>query len=258
MAIHLSPEQSINHPDHKRVCFIHARTLNHWADITYGQLKRLCSSGLYQKLDAVFINFVTDHINDPEYIQQFIIEPLSHYDDTVQFRILPEEQQWERPTLHWLHDYCSASVNNVEVLYLHSKGITHYGKEHLPCVEDWVNLMETVLIDHHQVSLDYLKKVDVCGTIYIYSHPYPPCYMGNKWWANSDYLKKLSPRVGSNHLDPEFWILTNHTVTFADIFNSGYGIAVHYVQPFPKERIPTEFQPVVYEKNGGEVRVIQI
>ncbi|MDQ0416825.1 hypothetical protein J2Z48_000997 [Croceifilum oryzae] len=255
MAIHLSPEQNIYHLDHKKVCFIHVRTLSYWKDSLYKKLERLCLSGLYQKLDAIFINFVVDDIHDIQYIKENIIDPLSHYDDTIRYRILPEEYQYERATLHWIHQYSSASINNVEVLYLHSKGVRRGEVYYKACIEDWVNLMETVLVDYHEVSFAYLKKVDSCGINFFLHHPYPPHYSGNVWWANSHYIKQLTGTVPPDGLAPEMWILSHHTVTFAEIFNSGYPLATHYTHPFPKENIPTHFQPIVYHIDGNGLRV---
>ncbi|SDZ04000.1 hypothetical protein SAMN05444416_11232 [Thermoactinomyces sp. DSM 45892] len=258
LAIRLSPEQNIYHLDHRKVCFIHVRTLSFWQDVLDKKLERLLSSGLYQKVNAIFINFVVDDLHNTQFIEEQIVKPLSHFDDTVQYRILPEEHQYERATLHWIHQYCSASVNNVEVLYLHSKGVRHGEVPNKACIEDWVNLMETVLVDYHEVSFEYLKKVDACGINFFLHPPYPPHYSGNVWWANSHYIKQLSGTVPPDWLAPEMWILSHHTVTFAEIFNSGYPLAAHYLHRFPKENIPSQFQPIVYQKDGDGVRVCPI
>lgn len=233
------------------------RVLSYWKDILDRQLKRLCSSGLYQKLDAIFITFVIDDIHNTQYIKDHIIDPLSHYDDIIQYRILPQEHLYERATLYWMHKYCSSSTNNVAVLYLHSKGVKHgETSPYKDSIDDWVNLMETVLVDHHEVVFECLKEVDACGTIFFLLPPYPPHYSGNFWWANSNYIKQLNGTIPPDYIAPEMWILSHDTVTFADIFNSGYGLAAHYYTRFPKENIPEHFQPIIYQKNGSEIKRI--
>ncbi|MDQ0416732.1 hypothetical protein J2Z48_000899 [Croceifilum oryzae] len=262
MSIRLS-DRLVDFPTHSIVCFMHAWAVNNWIDIVDSQLKRLCSSGLYQKLDAIFLNIVTDQIDDTSRIEEDLQRlGIDQYDDTLQYVIKPDAHEWEKSTLLWLHEYSTVNKQNVRVLYLHTKGVRHFGQATESNVADWRNMLETLLIDHHSLALECLEKVDVSSLQYT---PGAVAFAGNFWWAHSRYLKELTTDIPSvyppiPYLAQELWILSKYEATFCNLFHSGLdvGAASHYFNAFPSERIPTHFTPAFFKKIGSQLELLDI
>jgi hypothetical protein len=236
------------YPDNpKTVCFIHTCTINNWMEILNRQLERLYSSGLYEKLDAIFLNISTQNIEGELDIKGF----LTKY-NKIQHKITNGLERYERPTLEWLYEFSNTCSKNVRILYFHTKGVSRYTSTFYPNVKDWTNLMETVLIDNYTTCFGCLEKADTCGVNYVQVPTHH--FSGNFWWANSNYIKQLNPKIGPAYCDPEFWTLTNDNVKFCCIFNSNTN---HYNKPFPSENIPTSFQPIFYLKNKNDIQIYE-
>ncbi|WP_143123653.1 hypothetical protein [Thermoactinomyces sp. DSM 45892] len=238
----------------KTVCFMHVFEINNWLEIVKRQIGRLQSSGLYEKMDSIYISFVTERANDEKHVEDILreVNMLSKADDTMKIRILPQTHDFERPTLQWLHQYCTESPHNVQILYMHTKGVARFGTFVESYVRDWVHLMETVLIDHHEMCLKHLGSVDACGVNYL---PSPkPHFSGNFWWANSEYIKQLDAEIGPDYLAPEMWLLSHHQSKFCCLFHSEVN---HYEQPFSSKNIPVLascYHPVFYSKSGEMIK----
>ncbi|TCP70626.1 hypothetical protein [Baia soyae] len=238
----------------KMACFMHVFEINNWMEIVKRQIGRLRLSGLYEKLDSIYISFVTERADDEEHIESIVNEIglLAKSDDTMKIRVVPQTYDFERSTLKWLHQYCNESPHNVQILYMHTKGVARFGTFVEPFVRDWVHLMESVLVDHHEMCLKHLGSVDACGVNYL---PSPkPHFSGNFWWANSEYIKKLDKEIGSDYLAPEMWLLSHHQSKFCCLFHSEVN---HYEQPFSSKNIPilaSYYQPLFYSKNGEMVK----
>ncbi|WP_072334940.1 hypothetical protein [Thermoactinomyces sp. DSM 45891] len=254
MSIRLS-DRLVDFPKHSTVCFIHAWAVNNWAQIVDSQLKRLSSSGLYQKLDAIFLNIVTGQIHDTSRIEADLAWlGIDQYDDTLQYVIKPDADECEKSSLLWLHEYSTVNKQDVRVLYFHTKGVRHHGQATESNVTDWRNMLETLLINHHSLALECLAKVDVCSLQYT---PSAVTFAGNFWWAHSSYLKELNADIQAvcpahPYIAQELWILSKHEAIFCDLFQSGLDAAAagHYYNPFPSSRIPTHFTPIFYKKTG--------
>ncbi|MDQ0416729.1 hypothetical protein J2Z48_000896 [Croceifilum oryzae] len=254
MAVRLS-DRLVEFPGHANVCFIHACAIHNWAEILDGQLKRLCSSGLYQKLDAVFVNIVTNQMDTHHIEEKLAWMGIEQYDDTLQFIIKPDMHDFERSTLAWLQQYSTVNPQNVRILYFHVKGLRYFGGPEQPNVADWRNVLETVVIDHHTLCMECLGKADACGLQFCIAMS--PHFSGNFWWANSQYIKRLPADVSqayppSLYHSSEMWILSSTQVKFCNIYNTGWYIE-HYYHPFPNERIPTQFNPSFYDRNGPSI-----
>ena len=246
MEANLYKNNKESHELPKIVCFIHSCTINNWKEILFRQLNRLCTSGLYEKLDGIYLNIATEEMENfeiPDFLRKF---------SKLQIKLTRGLERYERSTLEWLNEFCQSCTENVHILYLHSKGVSRYKTFHEPYVKDWINLMETILIDNHSTCLKYLEKVDTCSVNFL---PLPsPHFSGNFWWGNSDYIKQLNHEIGPDYLSPELWILTNDHIRFCCIFHSNIN---HYHEPFPSEKIPSTFQPIYYIKNNSGIRVLE-
>lgn len=115
--------------------------------------------------------------------------------------------EYEYPTLNLLYDHCKR--HNCLVLYLHTKGVSygaakyenikqfwaHLGVPDLETLQknivEWRRYMEHYVIGRREKCWKELEGgKDLAGVSYQND---PPHFMGNFWWARSDYIRKLSP-----------------------------------------------------------------
>jgi hypothetical protein len=138
-------------------------------------------------------------------------------------------QKWEYPTLEFLHSYVLQQPNDLNILYLHLKGVTRQNDQ---AVTDWRNLLDYGVIECWKTAVEELKSYDVCGVNWI---PRVYCeitrnfkgdrdeiyhtktetvelssnhFNGNFWWATSQYIKSLEPPENPVN-DFEFSVGTN-------------------------------------------------
>ena len=138
---------------------------------------------------------------------------------------------FEMPTINLIRTFCENN-DNCEILYLHTKGIFHYNNPNNQCIIDWKNMMLYFLVDKYANCFDLLKKYDAIGCNYglePFKH-----FSGNFWWANSNYIKRLSflPENCDRH-EAEMWILSNNQVNSYEIHNSSIN---HYIENYPKDK----------------------
>jgi len=103
------------------------------------------------------------------------------------------------------------------ILYIHLKGVTHYGQPTYPGRVDWRRYMSRYLISHWRSATGYLKRYDAVGVEWKedgkeeWSH-IPQHYAGNFWWTTSNHIQTLRDPVKLDLRrlnDPETWIATN-------------------------------------------------
>lgn len=138
---------------------------------------------------------------------------------------------FERPTLTNLFHF--SQDKDFHVLYIHSKGIQHNGKN--PCVEDWVDYLTHFNITQHEECIARLKTHDVVGVNLMEENCH---FSGNFWWATSKYIRNLNPTIDPSYNGPEFWI-TSGNGKFSTLFNSYIN---HYYDRFlPKNYVGKPF-----------------
>ena len=198
--------------------FIHVYAVNNWLDIFENQLSKIKISGLYWKLEKIFVGVNTEY--------KTIAKPsVDSKVDVLYYLNAPDEAL----TLSFLHKFCYEA--NAKVFYIHTKGVSRNSPQNQV---DWRNLMEYFIIENHISCLRELEKNDIVGVNWHLGEGYmnastkscggtevTPHFSGNFWWANSDYIRKLPSIYPINsRYECEFWIGKAHP-RVAELWHSG-------------------------------------
>jgi hypothetical protein len=215
----------LNNNNPKKYCFIHSCHLTPstvvsgvpslFATLTpgafgYGSLQKevginilndtisnLINSNSIQYFEKVFVVNIGEKI-DLDNFNHSKIQIINYSGNVTLFEI---------PTINLIRTFCEYN-DNCEILYLHTKGVTCPNSKN---VSDWKNMMTHFLVNKCTDCFELLKKYDTVGCNYTEApHKH---YSGNFWWANSNYIKRLSkiPCDSKRH-DAEWWILSNDTI----------------------------------------------
>lgn len=203
--------------------FIHVCTLNQWQDILGRQLSRIKNSGLYEACQSISLGILGTEDITP--FQELYPKLTILFQDS-------NPLLFERPTLIKLHEFCTLNPTNHVVLYIHTKGIKHFGNS-IVCsnVNDWTQLMEYFNIDRWKDCVRALKNHDACGVNWNAGF-YPPFFIGNFWWATSKYISTLPGQINDDYLAPELWIGSN----FPTVKCFHQSNVNHYAEPYPESK----------------------
>ena len=183
--------------------FMHVYQVHNWNEIVEKQLYRIKKSGLWDKIDRLFIGLVG---KEPTRIYEKKIKILYHID---------KPDLYEGLTLTMLHLYSNGFDG--KVFYIHTKGVSRNSPKRFT---DWRRMMEHYTIDRHETCLNELESNDVVGCNWHLGKGFmgasstkaegtkvAPHFSGNFWWANTDYIKKLPILYPlKSRYDCEFWI----------------------------------------------------
>jgi len=181
--------------------FYHVFCNKNTYDILEDQTNTIISSGLYDKITAIYCCLV----GEPEYIAS-IKDYLGGLGE--KFKILaegPDDKTYERFTLEKIKKH----VNDTDkFLYIHTKGV---GKPGDRSVYLWRTWMEYFLIRKYQTCLDQLDTYDIVGVGYKFDIPHlgklvGPHFSGNFWWSTGAYYKTLPDSIGEHYNDPESYV----------------------------------------------------
>lgn len=199
--------------DSKLYGFIHVCIANQWRKILNEQIRAIWESGLYDAVDEVYFGVVGSP--DTNLIKDFQLE---------KFKLAyahPDIAQFEFLTLEFLHNFCRNNYN-AKVFYIHTKGISTYGKVCNPPspgrqknIDEWRRYLEYYIIKKYKVCVKELDTCDMVGvnwrgkgtrsviTPQVNSH-----FSGNFWWARASYISTLGEvRDGPNkRCNAEFWL----------------------------------------------------
>jgi len=107
---------------------------------------------------------------------------------------------YEIKTINKIQSFCSNLDKNVNILYIHTKGVRKVGNK--DTIYSWRKMMEYFLIENMDNCISYLDYYDTLGCNFINASHYikdkvsvngKDCchYSGNFWWSKSSYLKNL-------------------------------------------------------------------
>ena len=164
-----------NNTNNKIVCFIHFTNLGNGFNIFNEQINRIKDSGLYDKLDYIFVTILGKHINI-----------LNDYKIKVIY-FSENELEWEFPTIKLIKDFSDKLTENIKILYINTRGL--FNKM---CFCELRNYLEYFLIDKYEICLNLLNNYYCVGVNQQFNFKHKiNHFFCNFWWSNSKYIKKL-------------------------------------------------------------------
>lgn len=217
-----SMESSYNENDaaQKVYGFYHAYCMcNHWEMLVKEQLEHIKSSGLYDRMDKLYMGVLIEERSIP-LLRSIIkkagkIEVLYTGCDRTLF---------EFPTLIKMQEKCKEE--DFIGFYFHTKGISWFNKPEVYNIgNSWRIMAEYFMFDRYKMAIHALYGgYDVYGTNYqeIFNDEFR-IIGGNFFWFRSEYVKNLYT-LKTNRYDrneSEKWILTNTHNVYCPFFFSG-------------------------------------
>lgn len=199
----------------EKIIYYHVYLFGNWETIVKDQLETLKNSGLLKesKLKVGLVYYAgSDHQID--HFKQI----LSEYENSEIIFVRHTNACGESDTLHQMHQFALSIDHNVNILYIHAKGVTQYLSEREQYVWEWRKIMEYFLVENWQDCVDKLNNgYDCCGINYQDHAAHikgkivsTKIFNGNFYWANSNYLKKLDNSILWEHRHSgENWILSS-------------------------------------------------
>tara|TARA_Y100000389_G_C17471290_1_gene531383 strand:+ start:988 stop:2760 length:1773 start_codon:yes stop_codon:yes gene_type:complete len=183
---------------HMNVCFFHFTNIGNGYNIFLEQIKHIKKSGLYDKLDFIFIVMLGPHIklnNDPKF-------KVIYYS--------PNNLEWEVPSMKLIKSFSDHVSKRINILYIHTKGTLNK-----PHSKEWREYLQHFLVSRHTDCLLYLNAGRDCVGVNANLHPKGGgnarrCHFsGNFWWSNTDYIKSLLLEVNEADVRyaPEHFII---------------------------------------------------
>ena len=210
----------------KIFCVIHSCTLQMTGTNVLDFIVEVINkSGFIDLVDNVFINNIGLRIENKYQNDKYIVNNYS--DNSLLF---------EYPSLNKVKTIAENNPDS-NILYLHTKGISHTNINTIKCIEDWTNMMLHFLVEKHSECINKLNEgYDTVGCNYNSGNDsIPKHFSGNFWWSKSTYINKLH-LLNENHDNrayAEFWLFTENPYYY-NIYSS-YVDHDHYIYPYPME-----------------------
>lgn len=216
----------------KIVVYFHICCINNWVNIVSKLLFKIKNSGLYDKIFEIRCVVLGNY------------EDNKNIFDDVKIKIIYNSQnvlETEKTTINIL--YNDSKNDNFYVLYIHSKGVSHYNKCTEGNVYDWVDYLSYFNIYQHSKCIELLKSKDAVGVNLIGRDCNPLHYSGNFWWSKSSHILKKDVINDNYYNSSEFWI-TNSSGTYVSLWNSNVN---HY---------ESSYKFTNYENKGVKINII--
>tara|TARA_Y100000996_G_scaffold410557_1_gene393155 strand:- start:331 stop:4614 length:4284 start_codon:yes stop_codon:yes gene_type:complete len=164
------------------VCFIHSCYIEQCGlSRLHNLINRLIESGLYEKLDCIYICNIGNIID----INKLKNDKLNYdnvcYNKIIIYNLSSDTNEYEPITLNMIHLYSKVNIHT-KILYLHTKGLFTLDNSY---VNDWINYMLYFTVDEYNTCINELKNVDCVGVNWLNNH-----FSGNFWWANAQHISK--------------------------------------------------------------------
>ena len=171
----------------KIVIFYHAWLVNDWKKLIVEQVGNLVKSGLFDIAERLHIGFVGDSSLLKDLWKTLNLMSLEMSKITVENSAV---NSFEYITLNALKNYCDK--NDCYVFYFHTKGISKAeGSIERLEKDEWRKCLEYFNIECWKDCIKKLEEgYDTCGIDYRRRRS---LYMGNFWWAKSDFIKRVPP-----------------------------------------------------------------
>jgi hypothetical protein len=166
-------------------------------DILMDQIHYIKETGLYDKLDYIFITLIGNHIH---LINDYKIK-IIYYSSNP--------NHWEFPHIQRIKYFSDHIKENIKILQIHTKGVLNKQNS-----LEWRKYLEYFLIENHELcltSLEYYKSVGVNSQYYFDDvNKYKNHFSGNFWWSNSNHIKTLPLiELNKDRYAVEHWLIGN-------------------------------------------------
>ena len=223
--------------------FWNLNELANWEKVFQQQWDCMVKSGLMDAAEDVILMG-----NGRERTFKQIIDAHPEYPTLAFTSVCDSAALFEYPGLLFMQHMAQTEQEPFHICYIHMKGLTRWGN---PAVEDWKAWLNWCVIERWQDNVTALQTHDTSGPNW--DHEPWPHYSSNFWWANSEYVSKLTPLVHPHKLvslnatqfkphpeirhwrfDHEAWIGSGEPNAFeiARSFEIG---GDHYSKPYPRE-----------------------
>ena len=219
---------------HNNVCFIHFTNINNGLDIFLDQINNIKISGLYDKLDYIFVTLLGNHVYLP---QDYKIKLIYYSSNSLEL---------EYPSIIRIKYFSDIIPKNINILYINNNSILQKSNSF-----DYREYLEYFLIINNNICLNELKYYNCigvnqqfyCNTDYNNKNH----FYGNFWWSKTYYIKKLSIlNENSNDVDLKHYLLNNDKKN-----DPRYYLSLHYTEKNLNEQhiLPTEYNLEIIKKN---------
>jgi hypothetical protein len=182
--------------------FYHAYLINDYKSIVTEQLTNILYSGLYKSCKTIHIGVV-----GTEASKQWIVNLVEKYS---KIKLYFFDNGDETNTLKLIPLVCEP---NDYILYLHTKGITHYNDVNQLL---WRKLLNYKTINEWKDCINELDSNDCAGSLYredTYLGWFPH-FSGNFWWSKYEHIitldnSYLDENYVHGRMGAEFWIGSN-------------------------------------------------
>lgn len=244
------PEDKINISNMDNIALVHfCYMINDWESKLKNQIDRIFKSGLYFSLKEYHL-VVTDVSNQ----KQNLLEIIKNY-PKINLSYFSNNSLYETNAIKKV-EYLAFNNSNLNILYIHVKGITNYNIKNYKTkeislqkaesVESFIEMLEHTLIDNWQRCVEKLNEgYNIVGLNCIGGW-----WWGNYWWSNSEYLKKGNKftfdeiKDAGNRWKCERWVQVDnplsHTIGFKK-YEFYHFLCDPYYTLFPK---------YLYERNS--------
>uniref|UniRef100_A0A6C0LFW4 Glycosyl transferase family 1 domain-containing protein n=1 Tax=viral metagenome TaxID=1070528 RepID=A0A6C0LFW4_9ZZZZ len=181
------------------VCFMHVCIsdnfgMNVGQQIFNDQINYIRESGLYDKLDYIFVTVLGKNV----FLTNDYKIKVIYYSENI------DEQEF--PNISRIKYFSDNISKNVKILRIHTKGVTNK-----PHAYEWRKYLEYYLIEKNELCLQELDKFKCVGVNHHYyydDNKYKNHFSGNFWWANSSYIKNLEQlEVNEDRCVTEHWLI---------------------------------------------------
>jgi GR25 family glycosyltransferase involved in LPS biosynthesis len=203
----------------KKHIYIHVCCINNWKEIFDKLLQDIHTSGLYDIINDIRCNVLTENNENVDYIKEKDFKIKIIGTDVI--------ESYEKSTLDILLE--DSKKETFYVLYIHTKGVKHNNTN--ICVTDWVEYLTYFNIYKYTKCIKELENYDTIGVnlIDVKDNIH---YSGNFWWSKSEYIQTLDKCKNENYNSPEFWITEKKTGKYLSLWNSNVN---HYNTRYTKE-----------------------
>jgi hypothetical protein len=210
--------------------YFHICTINTWHEIVTYMLNKIKESGLYNEVKEIRCVVLGKYDKNDNIWSDPKINVIYTSEDS---------SQYERATINRIYEH--SLIEDFNVLYLHSKGVTKPGNQN---VKDWNDLMLHFNVNMHYICKRILKDHDAVG-VNLRTDPQLH-FSGNFWWSKASHIKKLEPCIDMDYFAPEMWIAGNRKGSFVGLWDS---YICHYNTRYHKESyILNKINPVIFKR----------